>query len=76
MGMELASEMEVPLVLLAAMGYPPTAEGLEKACETLGGLAVRARTLGLKLAVKPHVDTAVFNTASSPATILPTAPWP
>ena len=69
MGMELASEMEVPLVLLAAMGYPPTAEGLEKLCETLSGLAVRARTLGLKLAVKPHVDTAVFNTASSLAMI-------
>jgi len=68
-GMELASDMEVPLVLLATMGHPPTAEGFEKACETLGGLAVRARALGLKLAVKPHVGTAVFNTASSLAMI-------
>ena len=68
-GMELANDMEVPLVLLATMGYPPTAEGLEDACETLSGLAIRARTLGVKLAVKPHVGTAVFNTASSLAMI-------
>lgn len=69
MGMELASDMDVPLVMLATMGHPPTTEGFEKACETLGGLAVRARALGIKLAVKPHVGTAVFNTASSLAMI-------
>ena len=69
LGLELASDMEVPLVLCAAMGYEQTPEGLEQACQTIGRMAERARQLGLKLGIKPHVGTSVYNTPSALAMI-------
>ncbi|MHB1134919.1 MAG: sugar phosphate isomerase/epimerase family protein [Chloroflexota bacterium] len=69
LGLELASDLEVPLVLTAAMDYPQTADGFAAACGTLGRLAARARELGLRLGVKPHVGTPVYNTPSALAMI-------
>ncbi len=68
-GLELAVDLEVPLVLAAAMGYEQTPAAFEQACQTIGRLARRARELGLKLGIKPHVGTAVYHTASALAMV-------
>lgn len=64
LGLRLAHELEVPLVLNASSGEP-TPEGLTWASDTIGQLAREASVLGLKLGIKPHVGQAVHDTATA-----------
>ena len=65
LSLELASEMGVPLVLTGTSGYPQTEQAFAEAIAVLARAARRARELGLRLGVKPHVGTPIYNTSST-----------
>ena len=61
----LATELGIPIVNIGSGGATGDEESTKAAIEHIAGLAQLAASHGLRLAVKPHVGQAIYNSATA-----------
>ncbi len=61
----LAAELDVPIINIGSGGGAGDEESTKVAIEHIGGLAELAGAHGVRLAVKPHVGQAIYNSATA-----------
>ena len=62
---EAAAEMGIPIINVGSGGKTDAPGDFEHSVETLGGLSFLAAQYGVTLCFKPHVDAAIYNTATA-----------